>query len=151
MGQFSKNYRTFSSKNSQKYGFEIRDPEKTYFGSRGQKGTGSRIRIRNTAGRDVWKKLLWLGCTKSLGFNTENPGYSFFMIFGFLGYIQHCFICRPSVFNVSEDAAIVIYIEPRTVATLALNTQLDSSPNMVKCDLLRPIACTMLEELWRFE
>jgi hypothetical protein len=27
-----------------KYGFEIRDP-----GSRGQKGTGSRIRIRNTA------------------------------------------------------------------------------------------------------
>jgi hypothetical protein len=27
---------------------EIRDPEKTYSGSRGQKGTGSRIRIRNT-------------------------------------------------------------------------------------------------------
>ncbi len=29
----------------------IRDPEKTYSGSRilGQKGTGSRIRIRNTA------------------------------------------------------------------------------------------------------
>jgi hypothetical protein len=33
---------------SQKYGFGIRDPEKTYPGSRGQKGTGSRIRIRNT-------------------------------------------------------------------------------------------------------
>jgi hypothetical protein len=32
-------------------GSEIRDPEKTYSGSgsRGQKGTGSRIRIRNTA------------------------------------------------------------------------------------------------------
>jgi hypothetical protein len=30
-------------------GSEIRDPEKTYPGSRGQKGTGSRIRIRNTA------------------------------------------------------------------------------------------------------
>jgi hypothetical protein len=29
-------------------GSEIRDPEKTYSGSRGQKGTGSRIRIRNT-------------------------------------------------------------------------------------------------------
>jgi hypothetical protein len=29
-------------------GSEIRDPEKTYTGSRGQKGTGSRIRIRNT-------------------------------------------------------------------------------------------------------
>ncbi len=30
-------------------GSEIRDPEKPYPGSRGQKGTGSRIRIRNTA------------------------------------------------------------------------------------------------------
>jgi len=39
------------SLNSQKYGFGIRDPEKTYSdpGSRVQKGTGSRIRIRNTA------------------------------------------------------------------------------------------------------
>jgi hypothetical protein len=34
-----------------KYGFEIRDPEKPIPdpGSRGQKGTGSRIRIRNNA------------------------------------------------------------------------------------------------------
>ncbi len=31
--------------------------------------------------------------------------------------IQHCFICRPSDFTVSEDAA---GIEPRTVATSAL-------------------------------
>ncbi len=30
--------------------------------------------------------------------------------------IQHCFICRPSDFTVSEDAGI----EPRTVATTAL-------------------------------
>jgi hypothetical protein len=30
-------------------GSEIRDPEKTYSRSRGQKGTGSRIRIPNTA------------------------------------------------------------------------------------------------------
>jgi hypothetical protein len=55
LGQFSKNYRTFYPKNlsicSQKYGFGIRDPEKPIPdpGSRGQKGTGSRIRIRNTA------------------------------------------------------------------------------------------------------
>jgi hypothetical protein len=34
-------------------GSEIRDPEKTYSGSRGQKGTGSRIRIRNTAGSRI--------------------------------------------------------------------------------------------------
>ncbi len=36
-------------------GSEIRDPEKTYSGSgsRGQKGTGSRIRIRTT-GREYW-------------------------------------------------------------------------------------------------
>jgi hypothetical protein len=35
--------------------FRIRDPEKTYSGSRiqGQKGTGSRIRIRNTAKQSV--------------------------------------------------------------------------------------------------
>jgi hypothetical protein len=41
------------SLSSQKYGFGIRDPEKNLFRipdprSRGQKGTGSRIRIRNT-------------------------------------------------------------------------------------------------------
>ncbi len=41
------------SQSPQKYGLGIRDPEKTYSGSRipdlGQKGTGSRIRICNTA------------------------------------------------------------------------------------------------------
>jgi hypothetical protein len=56
LGKFSKNYRTFLPKklspSSQKYGFGIRDPEKTYSGSRGQKGTGSRI--RNTA--QHWRK-----------------------------------------------------------------------------------------------
>ncbi len=36
------------SLSSQKYGLGIWDPVKTYSGSRGQKGTGSRI--RNTAG-----------------------------------------------------------------------------------------------------
>ncbi len=42
---------------SQKYRFGIRDQEKTYPGSRfrGQKGTGSRIRIRNT----IFKKYIW--------------------------------------------------------------------------------------------
>jgi hypothetical protein len=34
----------------------------------------------------------------------------------FLYDIQHCFICRPSDYTVSEDAGI----EPRTVATTAL-------------------------------
>jgi hypothetical protein len=36
------------SLSSQKYGFGIRDPEKTYSESRSQKVTGSRIRTRNT-------------------------------------------------------------------------------------------------------
>ena len=50
LGQFSKNYRTFYQKNCQKalknmvLGSRIRDP-----GSKGEKVTGSRIRIRNTA------------------------------------------------------------------------------------------------------
>ncbi len=58
-GKFSKNSRTFYPKkchsSSQKYGFGIQDPGsiKNLFripnpGSRGQKGTGSWIRIRNT-------------------------------------------------------------------------------------------------------
>ncbi len=34
----------------------------------------------------------------------------------FMYAIQHCFICRPSDFTVSDDARI----EPRTVVTLAL-------------------------------
>ena len=34
----------------------------------------------------------------------------------FMYFIQHCFICRPSEFSVSEDAGI----EPRTVATSTL-------------------------------
>jgi hypothetical protein len=54
LGQFLKIYRTFYPKNIVNKiskiwvwdpGSEIRDPEKTYSGSRGQKGTGSRIRI----------------------------------------------------------------------------------------------------------
>jgi hypothetical protein len=71
LGQFSKNYRFFTQKVVTKVskiwvwdpgfgirdlGSEIWDPEKNLFripdpGSRGQKGTGSRIRIRNTAFR----------------------------------------------------------------------------------------------------
>jgi hypothetical protein len=39
-----------------------------------------------------------------------------FLLFIIYFYIQHCFICRPSDSNVSEDAGI----EPRTVATTAL-------------------------------
>ena len=44
---------------------------------------------------------------------------AFFCFFkgGFFIYcIQHCFICRPSDFTVSEDVGI----EPRTVATMAV-------------------------------
>jgi hypothetical protein len=36
-------------------GSEIFDPEKTYSGSRCQKGTGSRIRIRNTENENLYK------------------------------------------------------------------------------------------------
>ncbi len=74
MGQCSKNYRTFLPKyvslTSQKYGFGIRDPGsgKNLFrlpdpgsGSRGQKCTGSRIRIRNTA----WKVVFESGINPS--------------------------------------------------------------------------------------
>ena len=56
LGQFSKNYRAFYQKNCQKalqnmvLGSGIRDPDP---GSRGQKGTGSRIRIRNTGAKQV--------------------------------------------------------------------------------------------------
>jgi hypothetical protein len=52
LAQFSKSKWFFYPKNCHqalKYGFGIWYPEKTYPGSRGQKGTGSRIRIRNTA------------------------------------------------------------------------------------------------------
>ncbi len=36
-------------------------------------------------------------------------------------FIHHCLICHPSDSTMSENAGI----EPRTVATLAINTQLD--------------------------
>jgi hypothetical protein len=54
LGQFSKSYRTFYPKNCHEalkntgLGSEIRDPEKTYSGSRIQRSKGHRIRIRNT-------------------------------------------------------------------------------------------------------
>jgi hypothetical protein len=42
-------------------GSKIRNPEKTYSGSRiqGQKGSGSRIRIRNTALKKNFKCTVW--------------------------------------------------------------------------------------------
>ncbi len=48
-------------------GSEVRDPEKTHSGSRGQKGTGSRIRIRNTA---RWVKI-------KIRIRDEHPGSYF--------------------------------------------------------------------------
>jgi hypothetical protein len=47
--------------------------------------------------------------------NTSKTG-GFFWFFFLCYYIQHCFICRPSDFTVSEDAGM----EPRTVATSTL-------------------------------
>jgi hypothetical protein len=68
LGQFTKSYRTFYQKNFyfavknmglgsgiRDPGSRIQDPEKPYTGSRGKKGTGSRI--RNIA---YLKKLLYL-------------------------------------------------------------------------------------------
>jgi hypothetical protein len=58
---FSRIMEVFTQKlslSTQKYGFGIRDPEKTYSGSRGQNGTGSRIRIRNTALRRRYISLM---------------------------------------------------------------------------------------------
>jgi hypothetical protein len=51
----------------------------------------------------------------------DDPGQGFLFFKYFLGgffsyYIQHCFICRPSVSTVLTDAGI----EPRTVAIGAL-------------------------------
>jgi hypothetical protein len=55
--------------------------------------------------------------TPLLFYRTSHSRSIFLGHFGFFMYfIQHCFICRPSGFAVSEDAGI----ESRTVATLAL-------------------------------
>jgi hypothetical protein len=72
LDQFSKNYRTFYLKivtKLSKYVFGIRDPGKTYPGSRGQKGTGSRVRIRNTG-----KNFAFLGQAVPHGEGGELPG-----------------------------------------------------------------------------
>jgi hypothetical protein len=77
VGQFSKNYITFYSKNFQfalkNIGLEsgirkkpIPDP-----GSRGQKGTGSRIRIRNTG--FYYRQVVKTGfCQRDLGKTNEQ-------------------------------------------------------------------------------
>jgi hypothetical protein len=48
-------------------------------------------------------------------FNNTGGFFDFFSMY----YIQHCFICRPSVSTVSEDAEV----EPRTVAISALEVR----------------------------
>jgi hypothetical protein len=48
-------------------GSEIRDPEKTYSGSRGQKGTGFRIRIRNTDFYYISRSAIGYGFNKGRG------------------------------------------------------------------------------------
>ncbi len=47
--------------------------------------------------------------------NTDKKKADFFWVL-FEYFFQHCFICRPSDYTVSEDAGI----EPRTVATSAM-------------------------------
>jgi hypothetical protein len=47
----------------------------------------------------------------------DQRGFLEFFLFNYV--VQHCFICRPSDFSVSEDAGI----ESRTVATLALTAR----------------------------
>ncbi len=82
-GPISKELQNFVPKklslSSQKYGFGIRDPEKTYSGSRGQKGIGSRIRIHNTNVRVLYSSLLHLPplrfhCVGGCGDRTQDSG-----------------------------------------------------------------------------
>ncbi len=74
-----------------------------------------------------WSDFRTLPVTKGSFPVTENQlSFFFFLltggfcwIFFFFYCIQHCFICRPSDFTVSEYAGI----EPRTVATSALTVR----------------------------
>jgi hypothetical protein len=65
--QFSKNFKTFYPKNCQKYGFGIRDPEKTYSGSRIQGSKRHRIpdpdpqHSSMAGGRLMWLAAGWCG------------------------------------------------------------------------------------------
>ncbi len=64
-------------------------------------------------------RLIFLTSRRVMCSGIHSPKYLYldFFIYFYVGYIiQHCFICRPSDFTVSEDAGI----EPRTVTTLAL-------------------------------
>ncbi len=67
--------------------------------------------------------------------------------------IQHCFICRPSDFTVSENAGI----EPRTVATIrhwlsdALTTRLDLTFSPLKCSLIFYKVVMLLQWLFCFQ
>ncbi len=76
-----------------------------------------------------------------LNFNYVILKGDFFFFFLFMFVIQHCFICRPSDSNVSEDAGI----EPRTVVRLwhwqpdALTTRIDLTVERLYCK--RPILC----------
>ncbi len=60
------------SLSSQKYGFGNRDPEKTYSGSLGQKGTGSRIRNIEFFGYGSVKKSVPV--PDSIGSMDPDPG-----------------------------------------------------------------------------
>jgi hypothetical protein len=56
-------------------------------------------------------------------------------------FIQHCFICRPSDFTVSEDARI----EPGTVATFAMADTLVTRLDLISQTWLDLIHQTRLD------
>jgi len=45
--------------------------------------------------------------------------FRYFLCTTFILFTQHCFICRPSEYTVSEDAGI----DPMTIVTLALTAR----------------------------
>ncbi len=88
----------------------------------------------------ISSRLCWAGCRSSATWGSPSHStysstcspqvrttsvyrgrfYFYFLFFMFV--IQHCFICRPSDSNVSEDAGIRL----RTVMTLALTARLSN-------------------------
>jgi hypothetical protein len=53
----------------------FRDPEKTYSGSRGQKGTGSRIQIRNTGIPNAAEQRMGMGKHREYLMYYRGPGF----------------------------------------------------------------------------
>ncbi len=58
-------------------------------------------------------------CHSTLAFYRNQTIFVFKGFFLLMYVIQHCCICRPSIFNASEDARI----KPRTFVTVALTAR----------------------------